>query len=475
MSARIVPFLITLLVAAPVAAGTVVVFDTAGPGGAAVLRAISDTLRRELVDHDVIHRKRPRGWKVPSVKRAAAVGRAVVAAGADVGVDSMTSGKKKKRKLTILAVSADGTVLFEKSVRLPKKKPGKKVAGLSRNIARALADQLRDIGYTGGSEEVAASETVDVDPSSGSSDIITTDSGSMSSPMAATSSTTAEIPDGVDSPFAAPKVEEEVPRSTRRGDRPFHIAVRFGGGVLSYHDNIATTIAGGELDIKLGFTMLTMAGLEAEILNLIKVAAVVRRHAAKMTHEDPTNPAVNDIVPREIDVSVLGATGLVGAAYEVGPMSLGGMVGAAYDSLNASIQTVSATDETKVALVPSWTRLLLLVGPIIHYGNLGSDGLAVQVGLMVAPWGRHAEEPVTSGASSTVYGVVGWLRLRFQLPTLLGAAGGVFVEAGGDVEWIHTQYAGNGTRKALGTTTPVQASEETRLQLSGSAAVGYVF
>jgi hypothetical protein len=500
--------------AAPAHAGTVIVFDTGGPGGRGVVEAMTGTLQGQLAAHEVRRESRPRVWRSLSVERAPAIAEAVSAAGAEIGLDSIVSGTKRRRKLTVLAVTAGGEIVFDKTTRLPRKSPEKKAAGLAGDIARAMADEL-DRAPAASAGALPAGPAGEVLDDSGASARHSEGGPAMVDAEAPTSADAPElqlaaipvaaseveaIPAAANEaeaippaageaeaippaageaeaiPLAASEVEERPVRERDRGE-PFHVALWLGGGVLRYSDEIATTIDGGDLQINLGSTVVANAGLEMQILDIVRVDVMVRRHTATMTHTDPGNPAVERVQPDVIDMTTLGGTALGGAVFDVGPIGIGALAGASYDRLDASAQTLADAHgvEQTVALVPSWTRFMLLAGATVDYGNLGTEGLTAQVALIAAPWGSNAEEPVTSGDRNRLLGGVGWLRLRYQLTDLLGPAGGLFAEGRGDIEYLRIQYEGIGTRTALGGNTPVQASKEARLSFSGGLSLGYIF
>jgi hypothetical protein len=497
--------------AAPAQAGTIIVFDTGGPGGRGVVEAMTGTLQEQLAAHEVRRESRPRVWRSLSVERAPAIAEAVSAAGADIGLDSIVSGTKRRRKLTVLAVTAGGEIVFDKTTRLPRRSPEKKAAGLAGDIARAMADELdrAPAASAGALPSGPAGEVLDDGGASsrhseGGPAFVSGEHGMVDAeppistdppelPLAAIPLVASEveaIPPAASEveavppaageaeamPLAASEVEEGPVRERDR-DEPFHVALWLGGGVLRYSDEIATTVDGGDLQINLGSTVVANAGLEMQILDIVRVDVMVRRHTATMAHTDPSNPAVERVQPDVIDMTTLGGTALGGAVFDVGPIGIGALAGASYDRLDASAQTLADAHgvEQTVALVPSWTRFMLLAGATVDYGNLETEGLTAQLALIAAPWGSNAEEPVTSGDRNRLLGGVGWLRLRYQLTDLLGPAGGFFAEARGDIEYLRIQYEGIGTRTALGGNTPVQASKEARLSFSGGLSLGYIF
>ncbi|MFC1611199.1 hypothetical protein ACFL6C_09580 [Myxococcota bacterium] len=471
---RAVSFLLTFVVASPAVAGSVVVFGTAGPGGKNATRTLMQALKSGLSEHDVSPKARPRAWKKINVRMAGQIAETTSAAGADVGVASMVAKKRRKLFYVIVAVKADGTVVFDKATRLPRKRPDKKITGLGRDLARAISDELRS------SEPVAtATEPVDTTETTDVTGVEPEDTGGGETDAGGFSSPTALL-GGSEEEEQEPKVT--VKRRRRRRGALFHAAAQGGAGGLTFQDSIVTNVQGGDLSIGIGITMLITAGAEISLGNWLTFAATFRRYGARMTHklngDNPDTPDVvePEITPKQINASALGTTALLGTGMEFGPLIGGIVAGLSYDSFKADTQKIITTaGSEEAALVPSWGRFAPVAGVTLSYGNLGSEGLTGQLGLLAVPWASHSEMPLTSGNSPSVLGVQSWLRVRYQIPDLFGTSGGLFVEMRADIEFLTLQFKGNGTRKAIGSGDPVQASEETRLMVGGGLGLGYLF
>ncbi|MFC1611457.1 hypothetical protein ACFL6C_10890, partial [Myxococcota bacterium] len=225
---------------------------------------------------------------------------------------------------------------------------------------------------------------------------------------------------------------------------------------------ITTPVPGGNLEVKPTMTLVAMAGAEAEVGRLA-FSADVRRDTARMRLLSAPDAG-------EIETSSIGMTGLAGVRFELGPILASPLGGVSYD-----ISSTRAPSELSGSSMPSWNRVLVLAGGTIGYGGLGEPGLVAQLAILAIPFGIHEEQPLTSGQSSSVLGARGWLRLRYQLPDLLGRAGGLFAELAVHGEMLEIEYRGTGTRTVSGTDTAVKDAVESRTTLWTTASVGWVF
>ncbi len=126
----------------PAQAAKVVVYRTAGPASAGAYDVLIEALTRGLDGHALLLRERPRAWRKSGLKTAPRLGEAVRAAGAEVGVDS-TVTKRKRTLWSVLAVKESGEVIFDKSVRMGDEARLQEVAS---GLAQAIAEQLRARG-----------------------------------------------------------------------------------------------------------------------------------------------------------------------------------------------------------------------------------------------------------------------------------------------------------------------------------------
>ena len=448
-------------------AGTVILFDTAG--GGEVGSVFGTALKAELAGQSMVRKARPKGWKSANVGAAAKVGDAARSAGADAAVDSVVL-KGKNSGLQILAVTASGEVVFDKTIRLPKKKADAVVKGAAKDVALAVAERLGSASPARGPAPTAV-QPAPVKPAPTKLELEeppAQSAGTSSSTVgSSTMSASSSPPDAASA--AAP--------SRRARSRSFHFAVRGGAGITSYSDSLSTNIDGGDLKIAMAPTLRVGGGIEMAYSQYFHLDIAVRRFASSMTHQSDQNVLVNSVAPTTIKTAVFGGTVLLASGLEFGPMAVCLTAGVSYDKLDASEQSLPNADggTDVVVLVPSWTRLEALTGLTFYYGDLGTKGITAQVSLLVVPWGQVKETPLTSGASSSTLGVQGGLRLRYQLTDLLGGAGGLFVELEGNVDYARVQFKGDGTRKSLfKPEIPVQASKEARFGFGGGLNIGYM-
>jgi hypothetical protein len=464
-------------------AKTIVVFYTGGRGGRMATRNIVEVLSGKMPEHTVMRQARPRAWRALHVRMARQIGEAARTAGADVGVATMVVKKRRKLLFRILVADSSGTVVFDKVSRLPRRRPERKVKAVLQGMASAIADHLRTTEPpTSGVESLSAAPAAEASAADSEAPVPSSDSAVDDQNQ---DEETPESEEHQTAMLASPSDTESKPRIEigtrgRRRAEGFHFAVRAGAGVLSFQDDISSPVKGGDLNIGVGVTLLTYAGLELTY-DRFTLAATFHRYTARVGHtfhDDPDTPEREiEITPKEIGASALGGSALIGGGMKLGPLYGHIVAGAVYDSFTADEQVLtnsSGTQETAV-LVPSWSRLAPVAGITLAYGGLGAEGLTAQLGLLAVPWAHHLESPKTSGASSSVLGGRGWLRFRYQLPRLFGGGGGLFIEMVGTGEYLVLQYKGNGTRIAFGSTDTVQASKEVRLSTEGGLSIGYVY
>ncbi len=449
-------------------------FETSGPRGDRAGNIILEVLRAELPDLDVTLQSRPTFLRTAHVRLGKKLGQAVHAGDAAFGVASSVIKRRRRLSLVLVVASADGRVIFDKTIRLPRRRPDKRVKAVMRDLARAVQDELR----------AASPPEPEPVPVAGPEPMTVADTGT-TIPTISEPVTSAEPTSAPPAPVVTPSTEEPpaaVSRPRRRSRDGFHAAVHGGAGGLLIKNDIATTVQGGELTIDVGMTMLTTAGVELQYDDWLVFSGWFRYYGATIGHgyegDDPSTAREEPLVePREIGCTGIGTTLLLGSGMPIGPLIGGLRAGVAYDSFSADRQTLttSAVADGVAVLVPSWTRLSLLGGIALGYGNLATSGLSGELGGAVVPFAVHEESPRTSGESSSVLGGQGWFRVRYAFTDLFGSAGGLFADVRADIEYLRIQYEGNGTRQALGGTETVQASRETRLTLGAWISVGYVY
>jgi hypothetical protein len=460
------------LVTLPVHAGSVLLFDTGG--GRDVASTLGRALEAELGTNSMIRKGRPKGWKAANIGAAAKVADAARGAGVDAAVDSVLVKQGKNKALQILAVTADGDVVFDKVIRLPKKKADGVIRGVAKDLALAIAERLVV------ARPSAVPTPVQSPPTTGQPTKVVLEEPAPKASTAPDSSPPPAVALAA-APVSAPPSETTTTATvtpSRRGrSRSFHLALRGGAGVISYNDAITSTVDGGDLKITVAPTLLVGGGFELAYEHYFHLDLSARRSASSMTHKSEQNPLVNNVSPATIKTVDLSGTALLASGLAFGPMAVCLTAGAAYDKLDASKQSLPNADggTDVVVLVPAGTRLEALAGITFYYGDLGTKGVAAQIFLLAVPWGQVKETPLTSGASSSLIGTQGGLRLRYQLADMMGGAGGLFFELEGSAEYLRIQFKGNGTRKSLYTNTPVQASKESRMGFAAGLGAGYLF
>ncbi|MBI5511580.1 MAG: hypothetical protein HY903_22720 [Deltaproteobacteria bacterium] len=445
-------------------AASVLVFDTGGSGSGATADLVANGLKTALGGASMARKSRPRSWKNADLGNAKKLAEAAKNGGAAVGVDSFVQKQGQLKILQVLAVTPTGDVVFNKAARLPKKKPESVVRGVATDLGRAVAERLGSGAPRG--DESPRPESPGLPQRAVLEDPEGKDTKS-AVPVVASS------PHPVESVTATP----EAPASKRQRGGALHAAVRLTGGIVGQNDSVATPIQGGDLKISIAPTPVVGGGLEVAFANLVHLDVAARRFASGLKHESQDNPVVSNVQPATIKTTGLGGTALLSSGMEVGPMVAKVTLGVGYDKLSASKQTLanSSGGTDVVVLVPAWTCMRVLVGATGAYGDFGSRGLAAQLTLLAAPWGTYGETPLTSGASASLLGMQTNMRVRYQMPELLAGAAGVFGELAGQVDYVRIQFKGNGTRKAIITGTPVQASKESRLGFGVTLGAGVFF
>lgn len=464
-------FFLALFICSSSYAGKVLIIEPEGGGSSA--RKFVSTLEKELASHEVVTQPRPSSWKGASKKTTGKLAVAIQDANADVGID----GDASKKSFFAVVVDNKGEVIFEKTAKLPKKKPEKEIVSLAKAAAKAALKELNkkaakeeepiarsDTGKTDNAPTPAASATSEEDPFAAGAD----DGGLPSRPKTKSETLSAEPSDTSSTSVVQPAKTElsptlttETKSSRSKSDGGFHLLFRLGGGLIGFRDTINTPTPGGDLDLKLNSTLNIGGGLEAYFTPWLGAEVRAHRHAARLSHNET-------ITPKTIDIAQVGGAFFMKGLYSFGSASLAAHLGGSFDAQ-------SATAQSPTLLVPAWSHMVAWLGASFRYGTPTTSGLVAEVGVLAAPWGTHKEKPLTSGDTSKILGGSGWLRLRYQLPKLLGSAGGIFVEGEGQGEYLKISYKGDGSRTTIDGGTRVQASEETRLQYGFGLNVGYIF
>ena len=483
MNQYLLPICVVWSVATSAQAGTVLVLE---PGGDAAT-SLTETLANELPGHAVSRMPRPKGWREAAVDQARRVGDVARAQKMDVVVDLSTAQKGKQRSLTVVAVSADDEVVFERSVRLPAPpKRGRKpdltaIRRVTRELAQAIQDRLRNAqGGAAGARPIApAAAPVVAPPARLDGDAATVSPA----PPPASSATPPPSAPGTTSPRAEPavllttpppSVQKETPSRRRR---EWHLAARVGAGVTSFSDSIDTEVQGGDLAINMAPTLALGGGVEFRHSTHLWLALDANRASSGMSHESKNNALVTKVAPTTIDINTLTLAARVGTGFEFGDLTVGPEVGFARDSLTAADQSLANTEGgvDPVVLVPSFTRSTVRLGGRLLYGTYADKGLTADLWLAAVPWGKQSETPYTSGSSAKLMGAELGARARYQIPDLLGEVGGAFLELHVGLEYLGLTYSGTGTRRALVSGVAVVDATETRTRFDGGAYVGYLF
>jgi hypothetical protein len=218
--------------------------------------------------------------------------------------------------------------------------------------------------------------------------------------------------------------------------------------------------------IKVPSALDVAAGLEMETSLGIVLQGRFDWSSAAMA-VDTTDARLATFTPTKIKTTMLGGSGDLGYRLMLGGFYIGALGGFGY-------QIFSGPEQSPVLLVPSWKRWSIRTTLTTGYGDLGRGGFSTQLEATLLPYGNHKESPLTSGASSKLFGGIGRLRLRYMFAELLGPMG-LFIEAEGSFEYLKLTYKGEGTRTNLTNDDTIRRARETRLSYGGALLVGVAF
>ena len=382
-----------------------------------------------------------------------------------------------KKRLTVIVISANGDLVFEKASAYPKA-PAKQKAVLI-DAARGAAAAIK----AASSNAVAAAPTPAPAPT-------------MPAPPTETTPAAAPAEGGAD-PFAsgaappwmatsptAPKSAEPLPttqtqtssevaaaepaktKSKRdgggRGD--FRIAIGALGGGSGYKEHIDTSRDQGDRDVKISMAPQFGGQLELEHAVGFRLNARVAKQKATL------QPDVTD--PQDIDIDQLTASGRMSLALTDGDLPVAVAIGGGYEKLDA-------TGQPDILWVPSSKLIGTFVGVTLSSGDLTTVGFTFEGGAGVVPWGKHTRTADTVELSSRALGGQGWLRGRYQFPKALGSSAGFFIEGGAQLRYLTlspgsvTLPAEDGTVRT--TSLPVGDDKSNRFDYGVGLSIGLMW
>ncbi len=388
----------------------------------------------------------------------------------DAGVD--------KKKLSVIVISANGDLVFEKTSSFPKA-PAKQKAALA-SAGREAAAAIKASAPVADPTPAASMPTAPTDtaaatpPSDGAATADPFASGA-APPWMATSPTTPKSAQPLPSTqtqttseveAAAVASEPTKSKSKRDGGGRGDFRIAFGaiGGGSGYKESIDTSRDQGDRDVKISMAPHFGGQLELEHAVGFRLTAQVAKQKATL------QPDITD--PQDIDIDQLMASGRMSLALTDGDLPVALAIGGGYEKLDA-------TGQPDILWVPSSKLIGTFVGVTLSSGDLTTVGLTFEGGAGVVPWGKHTRTADTVELSSRALGGQGWLRGRYQFPKALGSSAGVFFELGGQLRYLTlspgsvTLPAEDGTVRT--TSLPVGDSKSNRFDYGIGASIGLMW
>ncbi len=462
---------IATVVSSQTAAAADAVLVTAPRGAPAKLgNAFSDTVKKNV---------RGKVIKGPALKvtkmsdRTQALTQACAAKGTAYAVDAAVD----KKRLTVIVISANGDLVFEKASAYPKAAAKQKAVlidaarGAAAAIKAASANSAPVAAPTPApapSMPTAPTDPATTSPSaSGGSDPF---SSGAAPPWMATSPTAPKSSEPLPTTQTQTSSEVAASEPTKakkrdgggRGD--FRIAFGPLAGGSGYKEHIDTSRDQGDRDVKISLAPHFGGQLELEHAVGFRLTAQVAKQSATL------QPDVTD--PQDISISQMTASGRMSLALTDGDLPVALAIGGGYEKLDA-------TGQPDILWVPSSKLLGTFVGVTLSSGDLTTVGFTFEGGAGIVPWGKHTRTADTVELSSRALGGQGWLRGRYQFPKALGSSAGFFIEGGAQLRYLTlspgtvTLPAEDGTVRT--TSLPVGDDKSNRFDYGIGASVGIMW
>jgi hypothetical protein len=403
--------------------------------------------------------------KVPAIKapkagdRNKALAKLAAAKNATWAVDAAVLGKK----LSVVAVNAQGDLSFDEADNWPKPAPkqkaelaraGKKVGAFIKSNASSAPAPV--------AAAPVATETAPAAAPSSSSDAFAEGSTPpwMANQPATTTPSTVEAAPAATAPTAmSTSPTENVKRETKSGRGSFRIGLGGLVGGAGYSENIDSSRPQGDRDVTVSFAPQFGGQLELEHAIGLRFNFQYLRQSASV------RPDVTDAT--DIDLSSSFINGRLSYALTHGDYPIAVLVGVKRESTDASAQE-------GILWVPDSRLLSFLLGASVSYGDLATRGVTFEAIGALVPYGSHTRTADDLELSSRALGALAQARVRYQWPKAFGSSAGVFLEAAGNARYL-TFSAGDVTLPTPSDTDQVAALRTNALPIGdeGSHKLDY--
>ncbi|MEZ0314266.1 MAG: hypothetical protein ACAI38_21030 [Myxococcota bacterium] len=338
----------------------------------------------------------------------------------------------EKKRLTVIVISANGDLVFEKAAAYPKA-PAKQRAVLleaARGAAAAIKASAPAPSPTPApapTMPATPTEPATTPPADGTATADPFSAGAAppwmatqpSAPKSAEPLPTTQTQTSSEAAASEPTKSKSKRDGGGRGE--FRIAIGALGGGSGYKEHIDTSRDQGDRDVKISLAPHFGGQLELEHAVGFRLTAVVAKQKATL------QPDITD--PQDIDIDQLMASGRMSLALTDGDLPIAIAIGGGYEKLDA-------TGQPDILWVPSSKLIGTFVGVTLSSGDLTTVGFTFEGGAGIVPWGKHTRTADTVELSSRALGGQGWLRGRYQFPKALGSSAGVFFEAGANLRYL---------------------------------------
>lgn len=405
--------------------------------------------------------------------RAAALAQAAGRAKVQYAVDMYVNAKKQ---VSVIAVTANGDIIFDNTAALPKGAPKQKAFIIEVATAAATAIKAQE-GASAPVPAPVAAPTMPTAPAEGGTAAAPAAAGGedpfasgaappwmATSPTAPKSSTPLTSTTNETSSEAAAKDTSKKTKKDGGGRGDFRIAIAPMVGAYGYKEHIDTSRDQGDRDVKVSLAPAFGGQLELEHAVGFRLNAQVLKQSATL------QPDITD--PTDISIDQMFINGRASFALTSGEIPIAIAAGGSYEKLDAG-------EQLDILWVPSSKMIGTFLGLTVSSGDLTTVGFTFEGGAGVVPYGKHTRTADTVEVSSRALGGQGWLRGRYQIPKLLGSSAGLFFELGGNVRYLSlspgsvTLPAEDGTVRTL--SLPAGDEKSNRLDYGLGLSIGLMW
>jgi hypothetical protein len=420
-----------------------------------VVEIVAATLGEALAESSIETSKRPKTASSRNDPTLPAQ-RALDNLDADLAVDVTVTGSRS-RKVTVLVVSRKVGLVWQQSAT----GSGKGATNVWRALAGAAANAIRaHLDAQVAAPEVTASTAPPAGPAA-------PPPAPPDAPESAPASTPAAL---VFVPASEPAAAVQIETVARPS---WSIAFSLGGGVAGFDDRVDTNTRSGDLAVQVGAAPVFLGVIETHIGRFAEVTLAGHLLRTTIHPEVRLAEADAEIEPAKVAATQWGVRLLGGAGWDLSRFRLALHAGVGLDTLTAPVQRVTTptAGSNVVVIVPSWRRLLPLVGVELGFGFAWIDGLTATIGLLGSPAGMYNETPRTSGRATLVVG--GEMRVEARYHFALGGIDRFFLQGELDGELLYVGFTGDGTRVGLVSGRRVSDARERRLAFTTALSMGY--